>query len=82
MKTTVELFARKCDCCGAGMNEGYLIDNGSEYYCSDECLYANYSKEEWEEMYDDGEGNSYYTEWESDDMQFALIKGTLIELPY
>jgi hypothetical protein len=31
-----DVFARKCDCCGKGMNEGYH-DNGA-HYCSDRCL--------------------------------------------
>lgn len=55
---------RTCSECGKLMKEGYCIDDGTEYYCSDECLHKNYTEEEWEEMYDDGEGDSYWTEWE------------------
>ena len=55
---------RKCSNCGKKMTEGYCIDNGLEYYCSDECLHKHYKEEEYEEMYDDGNGDSYYTEWE------------------
>lgn len=46
------------------MDEGYYIDNGLEYYCSDECLHKHYTEEEYEEMYDDSNGYSYWTEWE------------------
>lgn len=55
---------RICNNCGKEMNEGYCIDNGLEYYCSDECLHKHYTEEEYEEMYDDGNGDSYWTEWE------------------
>lgn len=56
---------RKCNECGKYIYEGYCIDNGIEYYCSDECLHKHYTEEEYEEMYDDGNGDSYWTEWES-----------------
>ena len=54
---------RKCSHCGKEMKEGYVIAGGLEYYCSDECLHKHYTKEEWEEMYDD-DGDNYWTEWE------------------
>ena len=59
-------YARKCDECGAGMNEGYCIDSGCEYYCSDECLHKHYTPEEWLEAYADGDGDSYWTTWYED----------------
>jgi hypothetical protein len=34
-----------------------------EYYCSEECLYTKYTKEEYLDMYDNGNGSSYYTNW-------------------
>ena len=55
---------RKCSECGKAMSEGYCIDYGLEYYCSDECLHKHYTDEEYKEMYDDGNGDSYWTEWE------------------
>ena len=58
---------RFCDNCGKKMYEGYCIENGFEYYCSDECLHKHYTEEEFLNMYNDGEGDSYYTEWESED---------------
>ena len=57
-------FARQCTACGAGMNEGYVIES-REWYCSDECLPM--TEAEFEELYADGEGDSYWTEWEAED---------------
>jgi len=37
-----------------------------EYYCCDECLHKHYSTEEYKEMYDDGNGESYWTEWDDE----------------
>lgn len=59
-------FARKCNACGAGMNEGYCIEGGIEYYCSDACLYTEMTPAEWLELYNDGEGDSYWTDWSED----------------
>ena len=55
---------RFCTECGKAMNSGYCIDNGCEYYCSEDCLHQHYTEEEYLEMYDNGNGDSYYTEWE------------------
>lgn len=60
----VEREPRKCSECNKEMSEGYCIENGMEYYCSDECLYKHYTQEEFDELYDDGNGDSYWTEWE------------------
>lgn len=54
---------RYCSECGKSMKKGYCIENGLEYYCSDECLHKHYTNEEYIEMYDNGNGDSYYTEW-------------------
>jgi len=59
-------YARKCNACGKGMNEGYCVENGMEYYCSDECLHTEITPEEWLELYNDGEGDSYWTDWSED----------------
>ena len=56
-----------CSECKEKMIEGYCIDAGLEYYCSDECLHKHYTEEEWLDMYEDG-GDSYYTEWEEDEV--------------
>lgn len=54
---------RICSECGKAMVEGYCIDNGAEYYCSDECLHKNMTQEEFDTLYDDGNGDSYWTSW-------------------
>lgn len=54
---------RRCSECGSLMRAGYCVDGGDAYYCSDECLHKHYTEKEWEEMYDGGNSDSYYTEW-------------------
>ena len=49
LEDTVEI--RVCDECGKIMVEGYCIDGGMEYYCSDACLHKNYTKEQWLAIY-------------------------------
>ena len=56
---------RECSECGNLMLSGYCIENGLEYYCSDECLHKHLSNDEYMELYDDGNGDTYYTEWEN-----------------
>lgn len=74
------LYHAKCDECGCGMNEGYCINGGEQYYCSDECLHEHISPEEWEELYEDG-GDSYYTEWDAEwDANYEEVNGTLVEI--
>jgi late competence protein required for DNA uptake (superfamily II DNA/RNA helicase) len=78
-------YARKCDKCGNGMNEGYCIYEGEEYYCSNECLHLVYSEQEWSEMYnaeDNGGSSSYWTQWEEleEDYQYQVINGLLKEI--
>lgn len=66
---------RICNECKKKMNKGYCIENGLEYYCTDECLHKHYTEEEFLNMYNDGEGDSYYTEWESeekDDVKYFI----------
>ena len=52
-----------CSECSKPMTEGYCIENGAEYYCSEECLHKNLTDEEYENLYDEGRGDSYYTSW-------------------
>ena len=54
---------RVCSECGKPMMEGFCIEDGAEYYCSEECLHKNLTEEEYENLYDDGQGNSYWTSW-------------------
>lgn len=55
--------SRCCSECGKPMYEGFCIENGAEYYCSEECLHKNISEEEYAKLYDDGRGDSYWTSW-------------------
>lgn len=55
---------RQCDTCGVLFGEGYCIEGGVNYFCSKECLEKDMTWEEFLELYDDGEGDSYWTQWE------------------
>lgn len=39
-----------CSECNKPIEEGYVIDDGEEYYCSEECLHKRYTPEEYERM--------------------------------
>ena len=69
MKDNKIKFARKCSKCNKVFNEGFCINGGDEYYCSEKCLHTKYTKKEWEGMYEDG-GDSYWTIWEESDFQY------------
>ena len=71
-------FARKCTKCDSGMNQGYVVNDGDEYYCSDECLHSEYTPTEYDELCEEDE--AYWTEWCEDDIQFELIDGVLVEI--
>lgn len=62
---------RICKICGEPMIVGYCID-GANTYCSDECLRHDYTVEEFEALYNNGEGNSYYTTWYEDSISYNL----------
>lgn len=53
---------RRCSECGKLMREGFCVDMGAAYYCSDDCLYKNFTPYEWLQECDDND-QSYYTEW-------------------
>tara|TARA_R110002153_G_scaffold40683_7_gene116367 strand:- start:975 stop:1169 length:195 start_codon:yes stop_codon:yes gene_type:complete len=60
---------RKCDQCNVKMYEGYYIgaDTGEEsYYCSDECLYKNYTKEQYEKMHYEDEHSFWTSFWDDE----------------
>lgn len=74
------LFAHKCSQCNSGMNEGYCIEAGLSYYCSDECLHKNITPNQWKKMYSD-DGDSYWTEWEDEEFaNYEELNGELIEI--
>lgn len=60
---------RKCSECKKVMIDGYVIEGGMAYYCSESCLHKNMTQEEFLVLYDDGEGDSYWTEWYEEDEQ-------------
>lgn len=53
---------RICEECGKPMIEGYLVD-GCDTYCSDECLHQHITVEEYQTLYNDGDGDTYWTNW-------------------
>ena len=55
---------RTCHC-GKKMFEGYCIEGGEAYYCSNKCLLENLTQAEYDELYADGDGESYWTSWVS-----------------
>ena len=59
----VGIAARSCSKCDKIILQGYCIEGGFEYACSDECLYNLISKEEFEELISDNNSETYYTEW-------------------
>lgn len=77
---------RKCTHCGAPMSKGYCLYDGEEYYCSDQCLYKNYTEEEYDSIYESD--NGYWTEWEEEWSEMSMKKkmGRILEggiiLPY
>lgn len=62
-----KLYRRTCDECGRPMIDGYCVDWGSEYYCSEKCLHKHYTEEERKKMYDNWNSASYRTEREDED---------------
>lgn len=56
---------RTCSYCGRPMDKGYCIEQGAEYYCCRKCLNKEITDDEFNKLYDNGKGDSYYTEWDS-----------------
>ena len=76
----ITLFARKCDCCGKGMDDGYYLDG--EYICSDECFDKTYTSEERTAMDVGGDDSDcYWTEWNDEsDISYQEINGVLTSI--
>ena len=56
---------RTCKICGKEIKNGepgYYA--AGDYYCSDECLSKDFTKEEWEQVYDDDSDEFYWTIFE------------------
>lgn len=64
----MELFARKCDVTGKGMNEGWVVGDGEMYFANEVdaikwCTDNGYAS--MDEAYEDDA--IYYTAWEDDE---------------
>ncbi len=57
---------RVCSKCGKLITEGFYNESEFKYYCSENCLHKDYTEEEYLELYDDGNGDFYWTEWEEE----------------
>lgn len=74
-------FIRRCDICGTFMDDGFVFDGGMKYYCDEPCLYTDFTKEEWIETYDDGNSDSYWTEWyHEDSLTYEELKEYAVQL--
>lgn len=60
---------RVCNECGKPMIEGYVV-NGCETYCSDECLHKHLTDAEFDELYDEGNGDTYWTTWYEESLTY------------
>ena len=58
---------RICDECGKPMLEGYVV-NGYDVYCSEGCLHKHLTDKEFNYLYDNGNGDTYWTTWYEDSM--------------
>ena len=74
-------YARKCNECSSGMDEGFVIENGEEHYCTNHCLNKHYSTDEWNKMAEGDDADSYWTDWDDPfDIQYLDINGILTEI--
>ena len=64
---------RVCSECGKPMIEGYVVD-GCDTYCSEECLHKHITEEEFNELYDEGKGDTYWTTWYEDSVTYRYNK--------
>ena len=69
------MYHAKCNACSKLMNEGYVINNGDKYFCSAKCL-DEMTLQDFDDLYMDGNGDSYWTSWESEDEFFYYEDGT------
>ena len=65
--TKISKFARYCDDCGSGMNEGFCIKGGKAYYCTEECMHKHVSVARFNKLYDNDDGDTYYSSWHVED---------------
>lgn len=81
IEITEKLIGKRiCSECKKEIKSGFVIDDGDEYYCSEECLHKHYTPEEYERMvknseteftsdaYDYSVGQAYWTEFENKEL--------------
>lgn len=51
------------------IDEGFVVHDGEDYYCSEECLFEVHSPWEWSDMCNDIEENCYWTTWETIELE-------------
>lgn len=61
----VDKSTRTCCKCGKAVKAGYMVDGGTWYYCSDECLLVDFTAAEWIKETEENEG-SFWTDWENE----------------
>lgn len=55
---------RLCSECNTPMNEGFYFESDGTQYCSETCLKKVISWDTYLELYDNGNGDAYWTNWE------------------
>ena len=60
---------RVCNECGKPMIVGYVVD-GCDTYCSEECLHKHLTDEEFNNLYNDGNGDTYWTTCYEDSLTY------------
>lgn len=68
---------RTCSHCGKRMVEGYCLYEGADYYCSDDCLHAEMTHEEYMEAYE--ADDAYWTDWEPETWGVVLEPVAIVE---
>ena len=87
----MEKFARKCSATGVGMNDGYVVYDGDEYFANKSDLVKwlrDRNVDEYNELSDEfllkeafELDEFYWTEWDDeDDYEYVMIDGVLTEI--
>lgn len=59
-----EKQVRQCSQCNRLMDEGFYFESDSTYYCDEKCLTEVIPYRDYLEIYNDGNGDAYWTRWE------------------
>ena len=69
---------RICDECGKPMIEGYVVD-GCNTYCSEDCLHKHITEDEFLSLFDNGNGDTYWTTWYEESLILKQKKDTILK---